>query len=341
MLALPLDSGSIIVQCCISALSIKKMTKLIEEAMLFNLPFDRLLLACSYKAILLSAIASICLAACQQQEAAAPAVVTLTKVTGLKSPESVVQADDGKIYVSEINVFGQDGDGQISVIENGQLQVFADGLDDPKGLVIIGDSLYVADKTQILKINLANAAQKEIFVSASAFPKAPQFLNDLASDPQGNLYVSDSGDILDSGKGGVIYKINAIGQVSTLIDGADNALVMSPNGLLADDLGKFLLFVDFTSGVLYTLNTETAELTNIEEGFGGGDGLAHHSSGTMYVSDWKNGKIFAISVVGDVTTIGPQYQAAADIALTKDEHYLMVPDMKAGELDFIDLTAVD
>ena len=66
-------------------------------------------------------------------------------------------------------------------------------------------------------------------------------------------------------------------------------------------------------------------------------GLVHHSSGTMYVSDWKSGKVFAVGLDGGLTTIGPQYQAAADIAITKDERYIMVPDMKAGELDFIDL----
>ena len=295
----------------------------------------------SLKTIFLTALVCASLIACQKQEPDPPVAVAFTKVTGLKSPESVVQANDGKIYVSEINVFGQDGDGQISVIENGQLRVFADGLDDPKGLVIIGDSLYVADKTQILKIHLADATKKEIFVPASAFPKVPQFLNDLEADPQGNLYVSDSGDIMGTGKGGAIYKVNANGEVAVLVDGADNPLVIAPNGLLADNTGKFLLFVDFTSGVLYTLNTETAELTDIEAGFGGGDGLVHHSSGTMYVSDWKNGKVFAISITGEVTTIGPQYQAAADIALTKDERYLMVPDMKAGELDFIDLISVN
>lgn len=266
--------------------------------------------------------------------------IAVTKITGLKTPESVVQAKDGKIYVSEINEFGKDGDGRISVIENGELRLFADGFDDPKGLVIIGDSLYVADKTKIIKLNLTDAV-KEIFVPANAFSKPPQFLNDLEADPQGNLYVSDSGDILGTGKGGVIYKINATGDVTKLIDGDDNPLVMAPNGLLADDTGKVLVYVDFTSGILYTLNTETGALTDIDEGFGGGDGLVHHSSGTMYVSDWKNGKVFAVGVDGEMTTIGPQYQAAADIALTKDEHYLMVPDMKAGELDFIDLTKLD
>ncbi|MFT7227995.1 MAG: gluconolactonase [Methylophilaceae bacterium] len=129
------------------------------------------------------------------------------------------------------------------------------------------------------------AEQKEVFVPATAFPKIPQFLNDVEADPQGNLYVSDSGDIMGTGKGGGIYKINASGEVTKLIDGADNPLAMAPNGLLADDTGKFFLFVDFTSGVLYTLNTETGEVSDIDEGFGGGDGLVHHSSGTMYVSD--------------------------------------------------------
>lgn len=321
--------------------------------MLFDQSPVRSFLTRALKVTLLSAIASTCLIGCADKEAtekesATPVVaeavelskVTGAKITGLKTPESVVQAKDGKIYVSEINEFGKDGDGQISVIENGQASLFTDGLDDPKGLVIIGDSLYVADKTQIIKINLADAT-KEVFVPASAFTKPPQFLNDLEADPQGNLYVSDSGDILGTGKGGVIYKINASGEVTKLIDGDDNPLVMAPNGLLADDTGKVLLFVDFTSGILYTLNTETGKLTDIDKGFGGADGLVHHSSGTMYVSDWKSGKVFAVALDGEITQIGPQYKAAADIALTKDERYLMVPDMNAGELDFIDLTKVN
>jgi hypothetical protein len=44
-----------------------------------------------------------------------------------------------------------------------------------------------------------------------------------------------------------------------------------------------------------------------------------------------------VDTKGDVTVVKSGYQAAADIAITKDEAYLMVPDMKAGELDFIPL----
>lgn len=258
------------------------------------------------------------------------------KITGLQMPESVVQAKDGRIFVSEIGEFGNNGDGQITVIDKyGKTSLFAKGLDDPKGLAIIGDALYVADNKRIIKITFDGKASE--FVAATAFTHPPQFLNDLEADPQGNLYVSDSGDFFNTGKGGAIYKVDALGQVTLLINDQQDARVMAPNGLLADNTGNVLLYVDLTSGILYSLNIKTKTLTNLAEGFGGGDGLVHHSSGTMYVSDWKNGKVFSVDTSGGVTLLKEGYQAAADIAITKDEAYLMVPDMKAGELDFIPL----
>jgi sugar lactone lactonase YvrE len=264
----------------------------------------------------------------------------MQKITGLKTPESVVQASDGRIFVSEINGFGKDGDGQITVIEGGKARVFASGLDDPKGLAIIGQYLYVADNKKVLKVELtgANQGQVQAFTTAIAFPVMPIFLNDLEADPQGNLYVSDSGDLFGTGKGGAIYKINLQGQVTLLINDVQDARIKAPNGLLADDTGDVLIVMDFTSGILYSLNTKTKVLSDITEGFGGADGVVHHSNGTMYVSDWKGGKVFSVNVRGDVEVLKSGYQSAADIAITKDEKYLMVPDMKAGELDFIPLS---
>jgi len=255
----------------------------------------------------------------------------MQKITGLKMPESVVQAKNGKIYVSEINEFGKDGDGQITVIENGKSHVFVKGLDDPKGLVIIGQYLYVADKVKVLKIDMNGHMQ--VFAAANAFPEVPLFLNDLEADKAGNLYVSDSGDL--KGKGGAIYKIDPQGKVTLVINNKQEPRVLAPNGLVMDDTGDVIMVVDFVSGILYSYNMKNHVLTDLAEGFGGGDGLVHHSSGKMFVSDWKNGKVFSINLAGDVTEIKAGYQSAADIALTKDEKTLMVPDMKAGELDFI------
>lgn len=282
-------------------------------------------------------ISAVFVGACAKQNISASTDYAHQKITGLKTPESVVQAKDGRIFISEIAGFGQDGDGQISVVDTaGKVSVFASGLDDPKGLKIIGDNLFVADKTKIIKIGL-NDAKSSVFVPASGFATPPQFLNDLEADLQGNLYVSDSGDILGTGKGGVIYKIDSSGKATAVIDGKQDARIMAPNGLLADDTGNILIYVDFTSGVLYTLNQQTKALDDIAEGFGGGDGIVHHSNGTMYVSDWKSGKVFSVNRKHDVTIIKEGYQSAADIAITNDEKFLMLPDMKAGVLDFIPL----
>ena len=263
------------------------------------------------------------------------APLSTQKISGLKMPESVVQATDGRVFVSEINGFGVDGDGQISVIEAGQVKLFAKGLDDPKGLAIIGQSLYVADNKRILKLALSGPkqGQAEVFAAATAFPVTPMFLNDLEADLAGNLYVSDSGDL--KGKGGAVYQINAQGQVRLLINGQQDNRILAPNGLLMDDTGDVLMVVDFASGILYSYNLATKQLLDIADGFGGGDGVVHHANGSMFVSDWKNGKVFRLDMNGEVTPLAATYQSAADIALTKDEKVLMVPDMKAGELDFI------
>ena len=281
----------------------------------------------SFKIIGLIAINALLLAC----KSTTPISYVPQKITGLKMPESVVQAKDGRIFVSEIGEFGKDGDGKITLIDsNGKASVFASGLDDPKGLAIVSQYLYVADKTKVLKIT--PDGKSSVFVPATAFASMPQFLNDLEADPQGNLYVSDSGDLKS---GGAIYKITPDGKASLLINEAKDARIKAPNGLLADDTGEVLIEVDFDSGILYSYNQKTGALTDLAEGFGGGDGIVHHSNGTMYVSDWKNGKVFSVSAKGDVTLVKDGYQSAADIALTKDEKYLMVPDMKAGVLDFI------
>ncbi len=185
-------------------------------------------------------------AAMLNAQAATP---NLQKITGLKMPESVVQAADGRVFVSEINGFGVDGDGQISLIQDGKASLFAKGLDDPKGLAIIGNFLYVADNKQVLKMALSGPkqGQAEVFAAASAFPVAPVFFNDLEADLAGNLYVSDSGDL--KGQGGAVYQINALGQVRLLINGQQDKRILAPNGLLMDDTGDVLLIASQYWGV--------------------------------------------------------------------------------------------
>ncbi len=258
------------------------------------------------------------------------------KITGLKMPESAIAAKDGRVFVSEIGEFGKDGDGQITVIDkNGEAKVFAQGLDDPKGLAIVGKDLYVADNHRVIKIT--PDGKTSVFAAAEAFPDAPQFLNDLESDAAGNIYVSDSGDL--KGVGGAVYKINPQGKVTTVINGKQDARVLAPNGLLMGKTPNCIMVVDFVSGVLYRLDMKKNALIEVAKGFGGGDGIVKGKKDQFYVSDWKNGKVFSVKLekgaVANAELVKEGFAAAADIAPSQDGKFLLVPDMKAGELVYL------
>lgn len=252
------------------------------------------------------------------------------KITGLKMPESCYQTKDGSIYISEIGEFGKNGDGQISKVDaKGSVTIFAKGMDDPKGLAMIGDKLYVADINRVLEVNKDGTWQ--VYGAQMAFPSTPVFLNDLVADQLGNLYMSDSGNMKS---GGQIYKITKDGKITIVVD-SKNADILAPNGLLVEGRNN-LLEVDFESGILYRVNLSTGATTKLATGFGGGDGLVKTKAGKIMVSDWKNGKVYQVSM-GKAHLIKEGYKAAADITLSYDGKMLMVPDMKAGELDFIEI----
>lgn len=251
---------------------------------------------------------------------------SLNTISGLVSPESVVQDAKGDIYVSEIGEFNKDGDGKITRISiDGKLSTFASGMDDPKGLTFIGKSLYVTDKNRVLKVELNG--KWTVFGSTMAFPQTPVFLNDITSDDAGNLYVSDSGNLKS---GGAIYKI-AQNKKITLVLNEDTPEILAPNGLwiIKNDLYE----VDFSSGILYKINLKNKSISKIAEGFGGGDGLIK-SGNNFFVSDWKNGKIFKLQG-GKVSLFKDGFSAAADITLTYDKKSIMTPDMKAGSITFV------
>jgi DNA-binding beta-propeller fold protein YncE len=215
------------------------------------------------------------------------------------------------------------------------VRVFAKGLDDPKGLAFVGKDLFVADNHRVIKVS--EKGEAHVFASAQAFPEQPLFLNDLEADSLGNLYVSDSGDL--KGSGGAVYKINKQGKVSLVINGKQDARILAPNGLLMGKTQNCIMVVDFVSGILYRMDMKKNALIEVAKGFGGGDGIVNGKKDQFYVSDWKNGKVFSVKlekgVVANAELVKEGFVAAADIASSQDGKFLLVPDMKAGELVYL------
>ena len=270
---------------------------------------------------------------CMLFTAALPAQEKLPKplVSGLKNPESVAIGPDGRIYISEIGEFGKDGDGRIMVVVNGKAVPFATGLDDPKGMVAWGNSLFVTDKKRVWRIDRKGKAH--VFAAEKAFPTPPLFLNDITVDENGNLYVSDSGDL--AGEGGAIYRIFPNGKVTQVTNAKKAPLLKVPNGLVMDGMWH-LLMVDLGSGDLLRIKIADGSATKVAGGFGGGDGLAWDMHGRLFISDYKNGKVFVIPRPGrQPKLLAGGFQAPADICLDKTGKLLFVPDMQAGTVTAI------
>ena len=243
------------------------------------------------------------------------------KYDGFSNPESVAEGPDGYIYVSEIGETDKDGDGKISKIDKkGNITPFATGLYDPKGIVFYKEKLYVTDRDVIIEIDTDGTWS--VFGSTMAFPKTPVFLNDIDVDSDGNFYITDTSNFKT---GGIVFKMNLAGDITVLFDETTENN-KAPNGVLPIGNNKLLL-LDW-GGELYEADTKTKKIRKLGEGFVGGDGLAI-KNGTIFISSWKEGKVYEFKN-GKSKLILEGFEAAADIALSKDKTHLIIPDMKAG-----------
>lgn len=292
----------------------------------------------------------LCVCGCANKPVLSEQIYTPQTVVGFNAPESALQTDDGRIYVSEIGTFNVDGDGKISVImPDGTRHTLIAGLNDPKGMAIYNNILFVTDKTRVLAITPNGKAYT--YAAATSFPRPPQFLNDLSADAQGNLYVSDSGDVQNN-RNGAIYKIGRDSKILPVMDTGKDARFHSPNGILVANAST-LYYVEFAGGELYQINLNNQRMQKLAGGFGNADGVVQDEHGLLYISDWRAGKIYqvnpqiALANTNDtqreqspksqtgIRLINSGLQGPADIGLTQDGRFLLVPEMQSGQLTFV------
>ena len=259
-------------------------------------------------------------------------VEVVKSVEEILMPESAAAMGDGRIIISEIGEFGKNGDGKIiQILLNGDKKIIADsGLNDPKGLIVIEDSIYVTDNDVVKKVSMKG--EVENWLSADDFPRKPQFLNDITS--VGNIiFISDSGDLLNGKGGGAIFKVDSKKKVSVLIDESNDVNIRSPNGLSTHQDG-YLTFNDFENGFLSRVKLDDLKVEKLGEGYGGADGLVSKGD-NLYLSDWKNGKVFKLDTSKDGSrpiVIKKDMEGSADIDITADGKYLIIPEMKANRV---------
>ena len=256
-------------------------------------------------------------------------------ITGLKQPESIAIGPGGKVYVSETGEYEKANDGYISVLEGGKLRKFATGLDDPHGIKWFKDHLFVSDNMGFVW-RIDTQGNVERFVDATDFPRKITNFNDIEIDPDGNLYISDSGDW--EGRGGVIYRITQDKKITPVITDEDDWRLLSPNGLLMDGPDRILV-VDYTTGNLFRVDLKGSRtMDKVAGGFGASDGLVRDARGRLIITDYAGHRVFVLAKPDAKPPEKPQeitvsgIESSADLAISPDGKSLIIPDMGGGKL---------
>jgi DNA-binding beta-propeller fold protein YncE len=215
------------------------------------------------------------------------------------------------LYVSNINgkPAEKDGNGFISIISPEGIiidQNWASGLNAPKGMGVTGDILYVTDIDRVAEIDTRTGA-----VLRFHSVEGSQFLNDIAVDGFGNVYISDMMDQK-------IYRITD-GKLEAWID---DPVIKQPNGL---DIVGTELFIG--CGKIVKADLKTGRLTVWLEGTGSIDGLESTGADTFVYSDWQ-GKLFRADHkhgAKEFMDLSSQKMNAADIEYVPEQKLLLVP----------------
>src|SRR5260370_11137467 len=178
-------------------------------------------------------------------------------VVGFLTPESVLHDSAQDIYfVSNINggPLTKDNNGFISRLRpDGAIEVlkFIEGgragvtLNAPKGLALLGDTLWVADISVVRAFNARTGAPVD---SVKLDSLGAVFLNDIAIAPNGAIYVTDTGIRFDD-VGNVLHP----GPDRVFRGGPDRQVTVAlrgdtlgrPNGITLDAVGRRFIVVQY------------------------------------------------------------------------------------------------
>jgi sugar lactone lactonase YvrE len=265
-------------------------------------------------------------------------------VTGFDRPESALYDAERDVYlVSNITNGPRDLDnsGFISrVSPNGRvldLRWIAGGvngvtLNAPKGSAVVDDVLYVADIDHLRRFDARTGRP----LGSIFFPTAT-FLNDVAGDRDGNVYVTDIGftTVPAFGPSGTdaIYRVSQRGRVSVVAAG--NSLLHHPNGIavLPNGLLQVVTYDPFEgTKEAFTIDRQgrKANVVTLPTGLLDGVVVLRHS---LLVSSWVDfsnataGVIYCVAPEGTATQVAGGFQNAADIGYDSRRDRVLIPEL--------------
>jgi sugar lactone lactonase YvrE len=281
-------------------------------------------------------------------EQAAPAgPQKIGEAGGMKTPESArYDAAQDLWFVSNINgnPSQKDGNGFIvrltpdgvamdsaPFIEGGKTGVT---LNAPKGLAIVGDTLWVADIDAVRAFNTKTGAP-----IASVEIKGATFLNDVVAGPDGSVYITDTG-VRFNEKGEMSHPgpdrvVQVIGrQFKPVVAFAGQP---GPNGIAYDAAAQRFLINAFASKNFFAWKVGQAAPDSIGVGAGGGDGLEVLSDGRVVYTSWADSSL-SLFANGTSTTLMKGFPSPADIGYDTKRQRIAIPLFNDGKVVFVSMS---
>jgi hypothetical protein len=271
---------------------------------------------------------------------AKPAGLAKQEIKGFSTPESVLYDAGSDTYlVANINGAPTEADdnGFISrVTPDGKIKdlKWIDGskadvkLDAPKGMAIVGTTLYVADITVVRKFDAKTGkALGEIKIDGATF------LNDVASRKAGGVFVTDSGltPKFESSGTDAVYAIDAKDKVAAL---AKSKALAAPNGVI--EAGGKTYTVTFGSGAIYEVPAK-GDPKPEKMAKGQLDGVIVAKDGTFYVSSWEGKTIYKGKPGGKWEDLALDITSPADFGYDSKRNALLVPSFQGNTVTIVTL----
>lgn len=278
-------------------------------------------------------------AGCGKKEAPAPEAAVpappakVAEATGFITPESVLWDVEQQVwFVSNINgsPVAKDGNGFISrltadgVVDSLNFVLGGRGgvtLNAPKGMALVGDTLWVADIDALRAFNRRTGAA----VATIELGSQAKFLNDVVLGPDGTIYITDSG-FLVSDAGAFSHpgpdRIFALKGREVSV-AAEGAWLQAPNGITWDGgLGKYLV-VPFGGNTLLTWAPGAATGDSIASGPGQQDGVEVLNGQAIFTS-WTDSSVYVMDSTG-MRKLITGVNSPADIGVDQVRGLIAVP----------------
>lgn len=272
-----------------------------------------------------------------------PPSAKLATVEGFKTPESVrYDADQDVFFVSNINgnPSQKDNNGFISRFnaENpGTPTVLVEGgrngvtLNAPKGMAIVGDTLWVADIDAVRGFNRRTGA---LVRNVDLRSKGASFLNDVAAAPDGAVWITDTGIRFDA-TGAMspagrqqVFRI-AGGTVTTPVVGDS---LGNPNGLAWDAANRRWLMNGFSGKDIVRFTEDDHQTFIVASGPGGYDGLEVLPDGRVLVTSWADSTVSVIDGTS-LRKLITGVAAPADIGVDTKRMHLALPRFEGNTVE--------